>query len=97
VGSDVTSVSRQALFSGKPPFLFPGSIGATDKEPALWQQFWVDAGVPGPAVFFRKSLGQPGDLRSLDEALSHPQLRVAGLVVDKVDKMNHGMEMAPRV
>ena len=32
-------------------------------------------------------------LESVSEALSHPKVRIAGLVVDKVDKIMHGMEM----
>ena len=37
----ITSVSRQAVFAGKPPIYFPASIHTTDKESALWTQFWV--------------------------------------------------------
>jgi hypothetical protein len=41
----VTSVSRQAAFAGRPPLYFPSSIHTTDKEQALWSQFWADEGV----------------------------------------------------
>ena len=40
----LTSVSRQAAFAGKAPIFFPNSIQTTDREPALWSQFWVDEG-----------------------------------------------------
>ena len=40
----ITSVSRQAAFAGKPPIYFPNSIHTTDKEPALWTQFWRTKG-----------------------------------------------------
>jgi hypothetical protein len=43
-------------------------------------------------VVYIKGLGD-GELESLSDALSHPKARVAGLVVDKVDKIMHGMEM----
>ena len=39
-----------------------------------------------------KGLGD-GGLENVSERLSHPKARVAGLVVDKVDKIMHGMEM----
>jgi len=39
-----------------------------------------------------KGLGD-GNQRDVAEALSYPGLRIAGLVVDKVDKIMHGMEM----
>jgi hypothetical protein len=88
----LTSVSRQAIFAGKAPIFFPNSIQTTDKEPALWAQFWADQGLTPNEVVYIKGLGD-GSLESVSEALSHPRARVAGLVVDKVDKIMHGMEM----
>src|SRR5437763_9553291 len=32
----ITSVSRQAVFAGKPPVYYPGSIHKTDRENVLW-------------------------------------------------------------
>lgn len=88
----LTSVSRQATFAGKAPIFFPKSIQTTDKEPALWAQFWADQGLMPNEVVYLKGLGD-GGLEPVSEALSHPKARVAGLVVDKVDKIMHGMEM----
>jgi len=88
----LTSVSRQATFAGKAPFFFPNSIQTTDREPALWAQFWADQGFASNEVVYIKGLGD-GNLETVSEALSHPKARVAGLVVDKVDKIMHGMEM----
>ncbi|KUK47591.1 MAG: PglZ domain protein [Actinobacteria bacterium 66_15] len=88
----LTSVSRQAAFAGKAPIFFPNSIQTTDKEPALWAQFWADQGLAPNEVVYLKGLGD-GGLETVSEALSHPKARVAGLVVDKVDKIMHGMEM----
>ncbi|NCB15292.1 MAG: BREX-3 system phosphatase PglZ, partial [Synergistales bacterium] len=88
----LTSVSRQAAFAGKAPIFFPSSIQTTDKEPALWAQFWADQGFAPNEVIYIKGLGD-GNLETVSEALSHPRARVAGLVVDKVDKIMHGMEM----
>jgi len=88
----LTSVSRQATFAGKAPIFFPNSIQTTDREPALWAQFWADQGFAPNEVVYLKGLGD-GGLENVAEALSHPKARVAGLVVDKVDKIMHGMEM----
>ena len=88
----LTSVSRQAAFAGKAPIFFPNSIQTTDKEPALWAQFWADQGFTPNEVVYIKGLGD-GSLESVSEALSHPKARIAGLVVDKVDKIMHGMEL----
>ncbi len=88
----LTSISRQATFAGKAPIYFPNSIQGTEKEPALWAQFWADQGLAPNEVVYQKNLGDTG-LDNLSEMLSHPKVKVAGLVVDKVDKIMHGMEM----
>jgi GNAT superfamily N-acetyltransferase len=88
----ITSVSRQAAFAGRPPIYFPASIHTTDKEPGLWTQFWVDQGLTQHEVAYAKGLGD-GDLDEVSELLSRPRLRVVGLVIDKVDRIMHGMEL----
>lgn len=88
----LTSVSRQAAFAGRAPCFFPNSIETTEKEPALWTQFWADQGCTPNEVVYIKGLGD-GSLENVSEALAHPKARIAGLVVDKVDKIMHGMEM----
>ena len=88
----ITSVSRQATFAGKPPIYFPNSIHTTDKEPALWTQFWVDQGLTQQEVTYAKGLGD-GTLESVGEMIARPKTRVVGLVVGKVDKIMHGMEL----
>lgn len=88
----ITSVCRQAAFAGRPPIYFPASIHTTDKEPSLWTQFWVDQGLTQREVAYTKGLGD-GDLDEVSELLSRPRLRVLGLVIDKVDRIMHGMEL----
>ncbi len=88
----ITSVSRQAAFAGKPPIFFPASINTTNREQSLWAQFWADQGLTGPAVAYARGIGD-GDIDKVRGILSHPQIRVVGLVIDKVDKIMHGMEL----
>lgn len=88
----ITSISRQAAFAGKPPIFFPNSIYSTAREPTLWTQFWADQGLSANEVVYAKGLGE-GDLSNVEELLSHPKTRVAGLVIDKIDKIMHGMEL----
>lgn len=87
-----TPISRQAFFAGKLPLYFPESINTTDKESTLWTRFWLDKGLGQAQIAYEKGLGN-GNLDKLKEVLAHPQVRVAGLVVDKVDKIIHGMEL----
>jgi hypothetical protein len=88
----VTSVSRQALFAGRLPMFFEASLQTTDKEAALWRQLWMDRGLAPNEVDYRRGLGDEKP-EGVAEVLSQPKLRVVGLVVDKVDKIMHGMEL----
>lgn len=87
-----TSISRQALFAGRPPVFFPDSIHTTGKEAYLWRQFWADHGIKEQETVYARGLGD--DITDeLHLQLVSQQTRVAGLVVDKVDRIMHGMEL----
>ena len=88
----ITSVSRQAIFAGKPPLYFPASIETTDKEAGKWTQFWVSPGLNQQGAAYARRL-RDGPIDTVKEALSRPQTCVVGLVIDKVDKIMHGMEL----
>jgi hypothetical protein len=88
----ITSVSRQAIFAGKAPSGFPSSISKTEKESALWSQFWTNLGYEPDSMIYLKGLGD-GDVKDVDTALSHPKVRVAGLIIDKIDEIMHGMKL----
>ena len=88
----ITSVSRQAAFAGKPPIYYPNSIHTTNKESALWTQFWADQGLTQHEVIYAKGLGD-GSLNDVEELIINPRVRVAGLIINKVDKIMHGMEL----
>jgi len=89
----LTSISRQAIFAGKSPFYFPSSIGSTANEERLWKQFWEGCGFARQDILYTRGLGD-GDASSLLESAIHPaKTRVVGLVVDKVDKIMHGMQL----
>ncbi len=88
----ITSVSRQAAFAGRPPIYYPNSIHTTNKESALWTQFWADQGLTQHEVIYAKGSGN-GSLNNVEELITNPKIRVAGLIVDKVDKIMHGMEL----
>ena len=89
----LTSVSRQSIFSGKPPLYFPSSINSTNSEEKLWKQFWEGHGLSRLDVVYQRGLGD-GDASSVLDAAIHPgKTKVVGLVVDKVDKIMHGMQL----
>ena len=91
--SNTDSVSRQSIFSGKPPLYFPLSINSTNSEGNLWKQFWEGVGLSRLDIAYQRGLGD-GDVASVLDATLHPgKTRAVGLVVDKVDKIMHGMQL----
>lgn len=89
----LTSVSRQSIFSGKPPLYFPSSINSTNSEEKLWKQFWEGHGLSRLDVAYRRGLGDGDAAGVLDSAIHPGKTKVVGLVVDKVDKIMHGMQL----
>jgi hypothetical protein len=89
----LTSVSRQSIFSGKPPLYFPSSINSTNSEEKLWKQFWEGHGLSRIDVAYQRGLGDGDAVGVLDSAIHPGKTKVVGLVVDKVDKIMHGMQL----
>jgi hypothetical protein len=89
----LTTVSRQAIFSGKTPLYFPNSIMSTERDAAQWSQFWADHGAGPAEAAYLRGLGDPGSLGAVAERISDSRVSVLGLVVDKPDRIMHGMEL----
>lgn len=88
----ITSVSRQAIFAGKPPVYFPNSLDTTAKEESLWKQYWTERGFNPLSVAYLKGLGKTNTASLVETKLS-PKIKVIGLVVDIVDEIMHGMQL----
>jgi hypothetical protein len=89
----LTAVSRQAIFSGDAPFLFPASISTTQKDPRHWARVWEGHGHRGASVQFVSEKKQETETSFLDrvrESAAHPACRVLGIVVGMIDRMMHG-------
>jgi len=89
----LTSVSRQSIFAGEPPYFYAQSLGTTQKEPHHWSRFWDDQGLRGSAVAYLCQKKQEPDVTfvaRVREAAEHPQCKVIGIVVGTVDQMMHG-------
>lgn len=92
----ITPVSRQTIFAGNPPAYFPSSIGNTRNERTSWTRFWADSlGLTEAGVTYVNVPGNEG-LAEVEEAVSHPKARVAGIVVRMVDEIMHGMKLGTR-
>jgi hypothetical protein len=90
----ITSVSRQAIFAGRPPQSFAASIGTTLREPELWRAWWGDAQklAPHDIGYARLHLRNAGDVGSAGDGRLAGQLgrRVLAVVVEDVDHELHG-------
>lgn len=92
----LTSVSRQALFSGLRPREFKASIETTAQESSLWNRFWLENGLRAGEVYYRKAIKRTEQLAELEAAVSSPSIKVAGLVVDMIDELVHGAMLGKR-
>lgn len=92
----LTSVSRQALFSGLKPRDFADTIESTSPEPAQWLRFWQDQGLRANEVMYRKGVKRTDQLTELSVSISATSIRVAGIVVDTVDEIVHGAVLGKR-
>ena len=92
----LTSVSRQALFSGLKPREFADTIESTSPEPTQWSRFWQDQGLRANEVMYRKGIKRADQLAELGAGISAPSIRVAGMVVDTVDEIVHGAVLGKR-
>lgn len=92
----LTSVSRQALFSGLRPREFQSSIETTAQEPSLWNRFWLENGLRGGEIYYRKAIKRTEQLPDLDAAISSSSIKVVGIVVDMIDELVHGAMLGKR-
>jgi len=82
----ITSVSRQALFSGMPPALFEESLLTTNREKRGWIRYWEDHGTH--AVYKTGLILQKGnEIEDLQPLFSE---KVVGIVINFLDKTMHG-------
>ena len=89
----LTCVSRQSIFSGKPPYYFPSSIKTTNNEEKLWKQFWENNNVSRLDIAYARGLSD-GNIENIMDSIIHPgKTKAVGLVIDKIDKIMHGMQL----
>lgn len=89
----ITSVCRQAIFSGRVPFQFASTIESTGRDEYHWRQFWQQAGMSVGEVYFKNVTGEMIDLELLKNNINSTTSRATGIVVGMVDNIMHGMKL----
>lgn len=89
----LTSVSRQAIFAGEPPFFFAASLDSTHKEEAHWLRFWEARGLRrNELAYLRQQQAEDNNALTerVDARISDPKCRVIAVIISTVDQMIHG-------
>jgi hypothetical protein len=89
----LTSVSRQSIFSGKAPYEFESSINKTEKEEKFWYLFWENNGLDKHCTIYRKGVDTNEKFKEVEDGLTQKKIIIAGLVLNKIDNIMHGMEL----
>jgi hypothetical protein len=89
----LTSVSRQTIFSGKNPYEFENSIDTTEKEEKYWSLFWENNNLEKHCIIYQKGVDTNEKIKEVKDKLTQSKMVIAGLVVNKIDNIMHGMQM----
>lgn len=90
----LTTVSRQAIFAGEPPFYFAPSIESTYKEPTHWARFWEDRRLRKVEVGYACQKDREDDdafYARVLELADNTRIRALAVVVGTIDQMLHGV------
>jgi len=88
----LTSISRQAIFSGKMPLQFSESISTTAKEKRLWTEFWEAQRYSRNEIVYEKFSGDESINSIKKNTLFENKKKIIGIVINKVDDIMHGMQ-----
>ena len=85
----ITSVSRQAIFSGLTPTNFSDTVYRTSAEAQLWTKFWKEHGVPKTEVSLEKGVNRHANLDSLEKVVTRPSIKIIAIVINMIDDLSH--------
>lgn len=94
VAPTLTPVSRQALFAGRPPAAFAGTLDRTDQDGMRWEAFWVNHNVPRHRVAFAALSANDQRFQSV-QAIVDGRNRRLGLLINLFDDVMHQTKEMP--
>lgn len=87
----LTSVSRQAIFSGKTPLYFSDSINSTNNENSYWLSAWSES-CDRRRIAFSKGLDDD-PLSKLNNEYNMDSIEVLGAIFNMVDDLTHSARL----
>lgn len=90
----VTSVSRQAIFSGQAPMFFEGTVHTTSAEEKHWKAFWEERGWRRDRVGYikhRDGEHESGLIDRVRDAADSGRVECLAVVVNSIDRLVHGV------
>ena len=84
----LTSVSRQAIFSGKLPREYKKYINSTYKEKDLWESFWNEEN-RSDAVYIKPMENFKEQLHTMENVIEDNQIKIIGTVFPIIDELMH--------
>ena len=85
----ITSISRQSIFAGEPPFFFEESLYRTDQDQKHWFHHWLDCGFQKEEIFYCKyRMIHIDEISKILDDINNK--KVVGIVINTIDEIMHG-------
>jgi hypothetical protein len=94
IAPTITPISRQALFSGRPPVNFSETWDKTNQDADRWQAWWVHHEVPPLRVKHLSIKASAPDYAALGEVISSKNVRL-GILINLFDDVMHAVKELP--
>ncbi len=91
----ITSVSRQAIFSGQIPRAIRGSIFDTHGEEKAWKTFWKEEGLDLYHVVYQSTVDKI-TVEDFMQTIDSREAVIVGCVANMADELAHSAQMGPR-
>jgi hypothetical protein len=89
----ITSVSRQAIFSGHPPMFFEATVQSTAAEERLWRSFWEDRGWRRDRIALIKHQANEHEsdlIERVRASMEEDRIECLAIAINSIDRMVHG-------
>lgn len=90
----ITPISRQALFSGRPPVNFADTWDKTTQDAERWNAWWVHREIPPLRVKHLAIKASAPDFSALNEIIASKNVRL-GLLINLFDDVMHAVKELP--